>query len=47
MVFLKFNNLALTLSMALKFYTKSVKTISQSVLGVNSYICRSYKGKTG
>ena len=26
---------------------KRVKTKSQKVLGANSYVCRSYKGKTG
>ena len=46
---LKFNNLGLALGMALKFYTsvtKGLKRKSQKVLGVNSYICRCYKGKT-
>ena len=26
---------------------KTVKTVSQKVLGANSYVCRSYKGKIG
>ena len=45
----KFNNLGLALGMALKFNTnvaEKVKIKSQKVLGGNSYICRSYKGKT-
>ena len=44
----KFNNLGLALVMALKFYTgvgKRVKTRSQKVLGVNSNIYRSCRGK--
>ena len=35
--------------MALTFYNsmaKRVKTKSQKVLGANSYVCRSYSGKT-
>ena len=28
-------------------FAKKVKTKSQKVLGANSYICRSYRGKTG
>ena len=38
--------------MALKYYTKmaetkTLKTKSQNVLGANSYLCSSYRGKTG
>ena len=44
----KFNNLELALGTNLKFYiTKRVKTKSQKVLGGNSYVCTSYRGKTG
>ena len=46
----KFNDLELALGMALKFYTsmaKGLKAKSQKVLVANSYVCRSYRGKTG
>ena len=35
--------------MALKFYTSVAKglKLSQKVLGVNTYVCRSNRGKTG
>ena len=39
----RFNNLGLRLAMALKW----VKIKSQKILGANSYVCRSYRGKTG
>ena len=44
----KFNNLGLALGTNLKFYTsgKRVKNKSQKVLGANSYVCRSYTGKS-
>ena len=42
----KFNNLGLALGENLKFSVKRVKTKSQKVLGPNSYVCRSYWGKT-
>ena len=38
---LKFNNLEQALGMALKLYT------NQKVFVNNSYVCRSYRGKTG
>ena len=44
-----FNNLGLAPDMALKFYTKGakrVKTKTQKAFGANSYVCRSYRGKT-
>ena len=46
----KFNNLRLAMGMTLKFYTsmaKRVETKSQKVLGANSYVYGSYRGKTG
>ena len=46
----KFNNLRLTLGIAFKIlqqYGQRVKTKIQNVLGANSYVCRSYRGKTG
>ena len=46
----KFNNLELALGMALKVYTsvgKRLKLKVRKFLGINSYVCRSYKGKTG
>ena len=45
----KFNNLELALGIALKFYTSVGKWLKLKVrkcLGINSYICRSYKGET-
>ena len=45
-----FNRLRVALGIALKFYTsveKNVETKSQKVLDANSYVCRSYRGKTG
>ena len=42
----KLNNLGLTLEI-LHQCGKRVKTKSQKVLGANSYVCRSYRGKTG
>ena len=46
----KFNNLELALGMALKFYTSVAKGLKLKVrefcCGANSYICRSYRGKT-
>ena len=43
------NYLGLALGIALKSYTNVAKDLKQSqkVLGANSYICRSYRGKTG
>ena len=46
----KFNNLKLVLGTELKFLHqcgKRVNTKRQKVLGANSYVCRSYRGKTG
>ena len=46
----KFNNYGLALGTNLKLYTsvgKGLKLKSQKYLGANSYICRSYWGKTG
>ena len=46
----KFNNLGLVLGIALKFLQqcgKRIKTKSQQVFGVNSFVCRSYMRKTG
>ena len=40
----------LALGMALKFYTivaKGLKLTVKKILGTNSYVCRSYRGKTG
>ena len=42
----KFNNLGLALGMALKLYISVAKGLKRKVLGANSYVCRSYKGKT-
>ena len=45
-----FNNLELALGMALKFYTsvgKGLKLKVRTLLGIDSYVGRSYKGKTG
>ena len=45
-----FNNLGMAIGIALKVYTsapKLLKTKGQNALGANSYVCRSYKGKTG
>ena len=53
LLWFKFNNLGLALGTNLKCYTilhqcgKTVKTKTQKVLGANSYVCRSYRGKTG
>ena len=48
---MKFNNLGQALGTNLTIYTSHskglIKTKSQKVLGPNSYICRSYRGKTG
>ena len=47
---LKFNNLGLTLAMALKFYTsvaEELKLKFKKVWGTDSYVCRSYRGKAG
>ena len=41
-----FNNLGLALGTNLQL-GKRIKTESQQVLGANSYVCRSYRGKTG
>ena len=46
----KFNNVGLALGTNLKFCNqcgKRVKTKSGNILGTNSYVCRSYRGKTG
>ena len=46
----KFNNLGLALSMTLKFYSsvgKGLKLKVRKIFGVNSYVCRSYRGRTG
>ena len=46
----KFNNLGLSRGTNVKFYTspaKRVKAKSQKVLEANSYVCRSYRRKTG
>ena len=44
----KFNNLGLALGMALKFYTNVTKNLTVGKFrGTNSYVCRSYMGKTG
>ena len=45
----KFNNLGLALGMALKFSISVAKglKLKVKVLGAKSYVCRSYKGKTG
>ena len=45
----KFNNLGVAGGMVLKFtpVLKRVKTKSQKVLRANSYVCRSFRGKTG
>ena len=43
----KFNNLGVELGTNLHQCGKSVKTKSQKVLGRNSYVCRSYRGKIG
>ena len=46
----KFSNLRLAMVMILKFYTsmaKRVETKSPKVFGANSYVCGSYRGKTG
>ena len=46
----KFHNLALALGIAFKFYTsgaKKVETKSENVLKGNTYVCKSYRGKTG
>ena len=42
----KFNNLGLALS-TIHHCGKRVETKSQKVFGANSYVCRSWKGKTG
>ena len=44
---LKFNNLELALGANLKFYTTVAEGPKLIVLGANSYVCRSYRGKTG
>ena len=45
-----FNNLGLALGMTLKFYISVTKGLKLNVgfrgLGANSYVCRSYRGKT-
>ena len=45
----KFSNLGLVLGMTLKLYTSVAKGLikSQKVLWAKSYVCRSYRGKTG
>ena len=47
----KFNNLGLALGTNLKFYTSVAKGLKLKVRkflgGANSYVCRSYRGKTG
>ena len=47
----KFNNLGMALGMSLKFYANVAKGLklskSQKVLGANSYVSGSYRGKTG
>ena len=45
----KFNNLGLARGTNLKFYTSVAKRSKLKVrqLGANSYVCRSYRGKTG
>ena len=43
----KFNNLGLALGTIFHQSVERVKTKSQKVLGPNSYVCRSYRGKTG
>ena len=46
----KFNNLRLILGTNLKSYSsveKGLKLKVRKFLGANSYVCRSYKGKTG
>ena len=43
----KLNNLRLALGANLKLYTKRLATESQKVLAANSYVCRSYRAKTG
>ena len=42
----KFNNIGQAQDTTLKFYTKIVKNKNQKVLGANSNVCRSYRGKT-
>ena len=44
---LKFNNLRLALGTNLNFYTSVAKGLKLKVLGANSYVCRSFEGKTG
>ena len=46
----RFNDLGLALRCTLEILhqsVKRVKTKSRKVLGANSYVCRSYRGKTG
>ena len=40
----KFNNFGVALGTNFKFYTSVAKGLK---LGANSYVCRSYRGKTG
>ena len=45
-----FNNLGMAIGIVLRVYTsapKVLKTKSQNILGANSYVYRSYRGKTG
>ena len=46
---IKFNNLGLALGMALKLHKcgKRVETKNQKCFEANSYVCRSFRGKTG
>ena len=46
----KFNNLGLALGIALTFFSSMAKGLKLKVRnfgGASSYVCRSYKGKTG
>ena len=43
----RFNNLELALDRNLKFYTSVANGLKLKVLGANSYVYRSYRGKTG
>ena len=42
----KFNNLGMALGVALKFYSSMANRFKLKVLGINFYLCRSYRGIT-
>ena len=43
----KFNYLGLALGTKWNIYTSVAKGLKRKVLGANSYVCRSYRGKNG